>query len=98
MILVPKGPQIPPTLQKALMQDKLVLFCGAGISCQNGLPLFPDLVKELCKKLGMNTYDETSLLRSAYEQKDYAGILDMLEGRPEFSVKPEVLRKHVIEI
>ena len=115
MILVPKGPQIPSALQKALMQDKLVLFCGAGISCQNGLPLFRALidklfeelnvniddqkhVTDLCKKPGMNIYDETSLLRSAYEQKDYAGILDLLEGRPNFSTKPEVLRKHVIEI
>ena len=97
MILVPKGPQIPPALQKALIQNKLVLFCGAGISCQNGLPLFPDLVKELCKKLHLDI-NEKPLLKSADKREDYAGILDLLEGNQEFSVKPEVLREEVIKI
>ena len=91
---IPKGPQIPQAIQKALMQDKLVLFCGAGISHhQNGLPLFKGLIEQLCKKLNVDI-DKKPPLKTTYERKDYAGVLDLLEKL----FDPKILRKHVIKI
>lgn len=95
--LVPQGPEIPDEIEQALRHDNLVFFCGAGISVLNGLPLFDELAKKVCENLGVNIDDEP-LLQVAKDRGDYASIFDLLEGDQNFSVKPEILRKKVINI
>ena len=94
---VHKGPRIPDEIELALRNDSLVLFCGAGISVSNSLPLFNDLVEKVCKKLNVDIEKET-LLKSAKARGDYASILDLLEGNQELSVLPKSLRKEIINI
>ena len=50
--LIPEGPNIPNDLINQLNDDKVVFFCGAGISIPNpsNLPSFLDLLKEVYKK------------------------------------------------
>lgn len=41
---------LPPNVLKAQLQDKLLIFCGAGISSKAGLPTFCKLVEEIAGK------------------------------------------------
>lgn len=39
MQFIPNGPDIPEAVLQYLEDDKLVLFCGAGVSMSAGLPM-----------------------------------------------------------
>ena len=97
MIFIKDGPDIPEKVLHALRNDNLVLFCGAGISKQNGLPLFDELVEQVCKELKL-PIDEYPLLEKAKKLEKYDHILDMLEENPDFRVGRKTLREKVIEI
>ena len=96
MSLIKDGPNIPEEVYHALRSDNLVFFCGAGISKQNGLPLFEELVEQVCEKLDI-FIDREPLLKEAKEEKKYDHILDLVEGKS-FSVPKADLRKKIIEI
>ena len=91
------GPDIPDEIEHALRNNELVLFCGAGISVQKGLPTFKKLVKQVCKKLGIDI-KTTPILNEAWKRKHYDKVLDLVEGNESFSVSREDLRKAVINI
>ena len=42
--LVPDGPDVPDALLEAWDDDRVVFFCGAGVSGRAGLPSFNGLV------------------------------------------------------
>lgn len=42
---------LPPKVLKAQLQDKLLIFCGAGISIKAGLPGFNKLVEEIAGEI-----------------------------------------------
>ena len=44
MRLVANGPDVPDRVLRYHEDGKLVLFCGAGVSMNNGLPDYPGLV------------------------------------------------------
>ena len=96
---IPKGPQIPENVIQALNADSLVLFCGAGISMNNGLPSFKGLVETVCANWYIDI-KENPLLKIAKERSDYAGIFDVLENDQisNLSTKPKILRKQVIKV
>ena len=75
----------------------LYFFCGAGISVNNGLHLFNELVEKVCKKLNIDI-DNEPLLNKARERGNYDGILDLVEGNQSFSVSRQTLRKEIITI
>ena len=41
--------ELPNEIERALEEQRLVFFCGAGISVYTGLPLFKGLVEEFSK-------------------------------------------------
>ena len=97
MQYIKDGPDIPEEVEYALRQNKLVLFCGAGISVKSGLPLFKGLVEQVCHNLNI-PLKEDPLLKEAWERKAYDSVLDMVEGNEKFSVSREKLRTKVIKI
>ncbi len=94
---IPDGPDIPEEIEHARRNNELVLFCGAGISAQNGLPLFKDLVEQVCQKLSIDI-EKNPILKTAWDSKQYDSVLDLVEGNEPFSVSREILRKEVIKI
>ncbi len=94
---IPEGPDIPEKIQLDLEDNNLVLFCGAGISKNNGLPLFSELVKKACKELKIKV-DEQPLLKELWDKENYDSILDLVEGQDDLLGSPETLRKKVIDI
>ena len=56
MQFVADGPDIPDALFQALEDEKLVLFCGAGLSKPSGLPTFRELVEQVVTTTGVAVY------------------------------------------
>jgi hypothetical protein len=57
---IPKGPFVPDRLVQQLEEDKVVIFCGAGISMGAGLPSYAGLVKYCYQELGERLPPEKS--------------------------------------
>jgi len=49
-------------LRKAWEDDRLVIFVGAGVSCNSGIPSWYDLIKIFAIKLGIDKCDKCKLL------------------------------------
>ena len=78
MQFVPNGPDIPDSLLQAHEEGHVVFFCGAGISCQAGLPGFDGLVKCIYRNLAEEPDPNE---KEAYEKKRFDETLDLLERR-----------------
>ena len=83
------GPEIPLEVLDAHEQERLIFFCGAGISIETGLPNFRGLVDDVYADLG-ETPDAAESV--AYNQERFDKVLGLLEGR----VVPHRVRWSVI--
>lgn len=95
--IIKDGPYIPTKIEQALSNDSLVFFCGAGISAQNNLPLFKDLVRKVCRNLNINI-NSTPILKELWKREHYDSVLDLIEEGQLFSVSRETLIKEVSKI
>jgi hypothetical protein len=76
--LVEDGPEIPQKVLEALEEERLVFFCGSGISAYTGLPLFPGLVEEVLR-LTASALEGPE--QTCFEKKQYDRTLGLLERR-----------------
>lgn len=72
------GPELPPELLQALEDDRLVLFCGAGVSYPAGLPGFRGLVEAVYGRLNEQMPD---LERAEFERQNFDRVFGLLEAR-----------------
>ncbi len=72
------GPDIPNALLQAHEEDRVVFFCGAGISYPAGLPGFKGLVEQIYRLNGTALSD---IEREAFERGQFDATLDLLERR-----------------
>ena len=92
MRFVPGGPDIPSKCLAAQQDDKLVFFCGAGVSSPSGLPLFKGLLNGIICDLYLagqapdssepNAFENAlpdELLKSAYGKNDFDHLFGLLE-------------------
>jgi|GEM_PF-1652518 len=93
MRFIKNGPDIPVQLIQALEEERLVIFCGAGVSMKAGLPNFKGLVCQLKKKLGAS-FD--SIEQQEFDKKNYDRVIGLLEREERFGAK--IVRKYVREI
>jgi hypothetical protein len=49
---IPNGPNIPEELLQRHEEGRVLFFCGAGLSCPAGLPVFGDLIDRLREAVG----------------------------------------------
>jgi len=74
-----QGPDIPLEVLNAYQEERLILFCGAGVSKNlAGLPLFKDLVKDIYAKL--NEVMEPPE-KAAFKKLEFDRALDLLARR-----------------
>lgn len=87
--LVRDGPEIPLQVLAAHEQERLVFFCGAGISMETGLPDFTGLVDDV--------YADIGEVQDAAEAAAYKeGRLDKVPGLLEDRVVRHAVRRSVI--
>jgi hypothetical protein len=88
---VTHGPHVPQELLHALEEERLVFFCGAGISAPD-LPNFRGLVDEVLDHFAVPRHGENlegqwvcmpddPVLGAAYRREEYDKVLNILEDR-----------------
>ena len=93
MQFIENGPDIPERLLQMHEDGQVVFFCGAGISCPAGLPLFGPLVRCVYRTLGV---EPDAIQEAAFKAKRFDTALGLLEGNDER--KREAVRRAVAEI
>lgn len=93
MQLIKGGPDIPEGLLQAHEDDRVVFFCGAGISYPAGLPGFKGLVEKLYAAIGTTT---TSAEQSAIKSGQYDTAIGLLEAR--VIGRRQAVRQHIATI
>ena len=78
MQFIENGPDIPERLLQAHEDEKVVFFCGAGISYPAGLPGFEGLVRKLYCGLGE---PGNEVEQAAIKKKQYDTAIGLLERR-----------------
>ncbi|MBX9669170.1 MAG: SIR2 family protein [Candidatus Obscuribacterales bacterium] len=78
--LVPGGPLIPGPLLQALEDERLVFFCGAGVSVYTGIPTFKGLTAAVYDHLYPGV-PKTKLLNDLFDSAKYDYFLGELEKR-----------------
>lgn len=78
MQFVTNGPDVPEELLHAHEENRVVFFCGAGISYPAGLPTFKGLVDEIYAQLGAV---KSSNEEYAYKSNRFDVTLGLLEQR-----------------
>ena len=90
------APDIPLEVLNVQENDKLIFFCGAGISYPAGLPGFGKLVNETYQRLGdvPNTLEKEAIDNNLYDR-----ALDLLERRYQMPDRADnyLVRKNIIE-
>ena len=77
MQFVRNGPDIPERLLQAHEDERVVLFCGAGISYPAGLPGFARLVEKIYADL---SHTPDALQAAAIKAKQFDRAIGLLEG------------------
>lgn len=70
-------------LKEAMINDKLVVFAGSGISVESGLPIWDDLLKGIKSKLNFDASKETDSLKIAqllYNEKGEKEYYDIIKS------------------
>lgn len=78
MQFVANGPDIPDVLLQAYEENRVVFFCGAGISYPAGPPDFKGLVDKIYEEVGTVPTESES---TAYGSNQFDAPLDLLERR-----------------
>jgi hypothetical protein len=71
-------------LKEAILNDKLVVFAGSGVSVESGIPLWKDLLEGIKTKLNFNAENENDALKIAQllfnekGEKEYYDIIKSL--------------------
>ncbi|HXV23663.1 MAG TPA: hypothetical protein VED46_05325 [Alphaproteobacteria bacterium] len=89
--------ELPNEIERALEEQRLVLFCGAGISVYTGLPLFKGLVKKVFRKTYRRPIEE--LIRDNLEPAKaafWASQYDRALGLLEQTLTAGTMRRAVI--
>jgi len=66
-------------IQEASKQDKLVIFVGAGVSTNSGVPMWSKLIESLKDDLPESLKRETDDLKIAQLYKDSRGYKEYIE-------------------
>lgn len=78
MQFITNGPDIPESLLQAHEEERVIFFCGAGISYPAGLPDFRGLVDDIYQRVGTR---RTPIEQAAYANNQFDATLDLLERR-----------------
>lgn len=92
MRFIKNGPEVPDRLVQAHEEDRVVFFCGAGISYPAGLPGFKGLIGKVFEALGETPSDTED---TAINEQRFDLAFSLLERRIN---KREVIREKVREI
>lgn len=89
-------------IQEASKQGKLVMFVGAGVSANSGVPMWSELIQGLKKELPDSLKNETDDLKIAQLYKDSRGYKEYIEKIKELllygKIAPNPIHDAILEL
>ena len=87
-------------IRNASDNNKLVLFIGAGVSANSGIPLWSELMAKIKRKLDISK-DENDYLKLAqyfYNSREKKEYYDFLKSELEINAKPNIIHEKLLEL
>lgn len=87
-------------IQRSIYNNKLVLFIGAGVSANSGLPLWNDLIKKIKKKIKVsdNSYDYLKIAQYYYNSRGEKEYYDFLKEELEVEASPNNIHEALLDM
>jgi len=91
-------------VREAMDNNKLVVFVGAGVSANSNLPSWVELIKEICKSLGidsnkkMNTEDFMRISQYYYNQRGMKEYYDTISRKFDVKIQPNLLHQYILKM
>lgn len=95
---VHSGPKIPSEVLYALEEERLVFFCGAGVSVYTGLPDFRQLTIAAFKACNLTLAEERLAARQPYDYAFHEQKYDKALGLLEQEATPGSMRRTVVDL
>ena len=93
---VHRGPEIPSEVLYALEEERLVFFCGAGISVYTGLPDFKQLTVDAFAACNVPLAADTQDVREPWDHAFHEEKYDKALGLLEQEATPGTMRRNVV--
>lgn len=87
-------------IQRSIYNNKLVLFIGAGVSANSGLPLWKDLIEKIKKKIKVsdNFNDYLKIAQYYYNSRGEKEYYDFLREELEVEVSPNNIHEALLDM
>jgi hypothetical protein len=91
-------------VREAMDNNKLVVFVGAGVSANSNLPSWSELIKEICKSLGidcnkqMNAEDFMRIAQYYYNQRGMKEYYDTIFQKFDVKIQPNLLHQYILKM
>ena len=89
--------ELPNEIERALEEQRLVFFCGAGVSVYTGLPLFKGLVEDVFERTYRRIHELSGDNLEPAKTAFCAGQYDRALGLLEQALTPGTMRRAVID-
>ncbi len=87
-------------IQRSIYHNKLVLFIGAGVSANSGLPLWKDLIEKIKKKIKVSddSNDYLKIAQYYYNSRGEKEYYDFLKEELEVEASPNNIHEALLEM
>ena len=87
-------------IQRSIYNNKLVLFIGAGVSANSGLPLWKDLIEKIKKKIKVsdNFNDYLKIAQYYYNSRGEKEYYDSLKEELEVEASPNNIHEALLDM
>jgi len=87
-------------IQRSIYNNKLVLFIGAGVSANSGLPLWKDLIEKIKKKIKVsdNFNDYLKIAQYYYNSRGEKEYYDFLKEELEVEASPNNIHEALLDM
>lgn len=85
-------------IQNASKNNKLVVFVGAGVSANSGIPMWGNIIDKIKKKIDIEEKDFLKIAQYFYNSRGQKEYYDFLESELNIDVKPNLLHDKILEL
>lgn len=85
-------------LQNASKNNKLVIFVGAGVSANSGIPMWSAIINKIKSKLDIDESDFLKIAQYFYNSRGQKEYYDFLESELNIESEPNIIHDKILEL
>ena len=87
-------------IKNASMNNKLVVFIGAGVSANSGIPMWGELIEKIKSKIDITDpyMDSLKIAQYFYNSRDKKEYYEFLKSELEIDAKPNAIHDKLLEL